>query len=89
VASLDVAGRHVVVVDYCFSPSVTRELVATAASVTVLDHHASALKAADAELADAPHVRSRLFFELRQSGATLAWDYIHATPGKSWPRDAV
>lgn len=69
---LDVRGQRVVVVDYCFPAAVTARMIREAASFLVLDHHASA---AD-ELAgvDAAHK----VFEMRQSGATLAWNYFHA-----------
>ena len=68
-------GRHVVVVDYCFSRQLTESIAAEAASFIVLDHHASALKDLDG-LDDALKV-----FEMGQSGATLAWDYFHpSTP---------
>ena len=37
-------GRHVVVVDYCFSRQLTETIAKEAESFIVLDHHASALK---------------------------------------------
>jgi uncharacterized protein len=74
----DVAGRHVVVVDYCFPRAATEALAAAAASFVVLDHHASAAR--DLEGWDP----SRAVFEMRQSGATLAWNYFH--PGTAVPR---
>jgi len=68
---LDVRGQHVVVVDYCFPAAVTARMMAEAASFLVLDHHASAA----AELAAVPDAYK--VFEMRQSGATLAWNYFH------------
>jgi hypothetical protein len=40
--ALDVTGKHVVVLDFCFSTADTRRMIADAASFLVLDHHASA-----------------------------------------------
>jgi uncharacterized protein len=74
-------GRHVVVVDYCFSRQLTESIAAEAASFIVLDHHASALKDLDG-LDDSLKV-----FEMGQSGATLAWDYFHpSTPAPLFVR---
>ena len=72
-----VAGKHVVTVDYAFSPEVTARMVGQAASFLTLDHHASAEKA----LADLPAAHK--VFEMRMSGATLAWCYFH--PGAPMP----
>jgi hypothetical protein len=70
----DVAGRHVAVVDFCFDAATTARMIRDAASFIVLDHHASA----QVELADVGDAWK--VFEMRQSGATLAWDFFHATP---------
>jgi hypothetical protein len=64
-------GKRVVVLDFAFSEPLTRELRARAAALLVLDHHASA------ELALAALPPENKVFEMRQSGATLAWDYFH------------
>jgi hypothetical protein len=69
----EVTGKHVVVVDFSFSAAVTADLKSKAASFVVLDHHASAEK----ELIDLPEENK--IFEMKQSGATLAWDYFHKT----------
>ena len=64
-------GKRVVVLDFAFSEPLTRELRARAAALLVLDHHASA----EAALASLP--AENKVFEMKQSGATLAWDYFH------------
>jgi len=64
-------GKRVVVLDFAFSEPLTRELRARAAALLVLDHHASA------ELALAALPLENKVFEMRQSGATLAWDFFH------------
>jgi len=74
---LDVRGKHVVVVDYCFKRDVTARMAAEAASFVVLDHHVSA----QAEIADLDPAKK--VFQMAQSGATLAWNYFH--PGTPVP----
>ena len=64
-------GKRVVLLDFAFSEPLTRELRARAASLLVLDHHASA----EAALAGLP--AENKVFEMKQSGATLAWDFFH------------
>lgn len=70
---LDVRGKHVVVVDYCFPRAVTQRMIGEAASFLVLDHHVSAL----AELADVDE--GHKVMEMKQSGATLSWNYFHGS----------
>jgi len=71
----DVAGKHVVVVDFSFSAAVTADLKSRAASFVVLDHHASAEK----ELKDLPEENK--VFSMQQSGCTLSWDYFQQGQG--------
>jgi uncharacterized protein (DUF433 family) len=40
----DVAGRDVVIVDYCYSPDILLDMKRKAKSIIVLDHHLSAMK---------------------------------------------
>jgi hypothetical protein len=64
-------GKRVVVLDFAFSEPLTRALRERCAALLVLDHHASA----EAALAGLP--AENKVFEMRQSGATLAWDFFH------------
>eukprot|EP00928_Gymnodinium_smaydae_P065135 TRINITY_DN48317_c0_g1_i1.p1 TRINITY_DN48317_c0_g1~~TRINITY_DN48317_c0_g1_i1.p1 ORF type:complete len:557 (-),score=112.63 TRINITY_DN48317_c0_g1_i1:154-1824(-) len=73
----DVTGKSVAVVDFSFDAETTKEHLAAAASYVVLDHHASAQSC----LKDVPAANK--VFEMKQSGATLAWDFWHA--GKECP----
>lgn len=83
----DVDSKHVVIVDFSYPKGMLEQMAATAASVTVLDHH----KTAHADLAefatshlDLTWVR-RLgsdnpivaLFDMDRSGARLAWDFFH------------
>lgn len=73
----DVTGKHVAVVDFSFDAQTTKEHLEAAASLVVLDHHASA----ESSLKDLPAANK--VFEMRQSGATLAWNFWH--PDKECP----
>jgi oligoribonuclease NrnB/cAMP/cGMP phosphodiesterase (DHH superfamily) len=64
-------GEHVVVTDFAYKPAQTAALLAEAASLIVLDHHASA----EADLAALPEENK--VFEMGMSGATLSWCYFH------------
>eukprot|EP00294_Goniomonas_avonlea_P016650 CAMPEP_0114555032 /NCGR_PEP_ID=MMETSP0114-20121206/8531_1 /TAXON_ID=31324 /ORGANISM="Goniomonas sp, Strain m" /LENGTH=327 /DNA_ID=CAMNT_0001740127 /DNA_START=12 /DNA_END=995 /DNA_ORIENTATION=+ len=73
----DVTGRHVAILDFSFDAAETANLITKASSLVILDHHASAKEV----LAAVPD--SNKVFEMRQSGATLSWDFFHA--GKQCP----
>jgi len=66
----EVNGRHVYLVDFSYRRPVMAGLLAQAASVTLIDHHKTALD----ELADLPDLRR--FVDQERSGATLAWDFL-------------
>lgn len=71
----DVTGRVVYIVDFSYPRDVLREMVRSAHSVVVLDHH----KTAEAELAGldeelAPDLT--VVFDKARSGARLTWDYF-------------
>lgn len=89
----DVAGKHVLIVDFSYKRSVLVEMSKSAASIRVLDHH----KSAQADLADfdikgnpggnfvdpaavvSPNIQA--LFDMNKSGAMLAWEY-------TWPSGA-
>jgi oligoribonuclease NrnB/cAMP/cGMP phosphodiesterase (DHH superfamily) len=66
----DVTGRDVYLLDFSYRRPVVEEMLRNAASVTLIDHHKSALE----DLADLPGLRT--YTDLDRSGATLAWDYL-------------
>lgn len=73
----DVAGRDVYLVDFSFKREVVAAMLASARSVTLIDHHKSAIE----DLAGLPGLIH--FTDLNRSGATLAWDYLF--PGQQRP----
>lgn len=87
-----IAGHAVFILDFSFPPEFLETMASVAASVTQIDHHASALKAwgdklqaSDNGLRSYQHPSSPLSveFDLEKSGARLAWEHFH--PGKPTP----
>ncbi|MBS1145134.1 MAG: Phosphoesterase [Proteobacteria bacterium] len=80
------AGHAVHVLDFSFPPDVLEAMAKVAASVTQIDHHASAMKAWGGRLQRDEHGLSRfrhptlplaVAFDLDKSGARLAWEHFH------------
>ena len=87
----DVTGRDVIIVDFSYNRDVLLEMVKTARTIFVLDHH----KTAAEDLAGFQSERSydpdallsaaefdatypiRVTFDMERSGAGLAWDFFH------------
>lgn len=76
-----VGGAHVYILDFSFEPQVLREMARSVASITLLDHHASANARLAGLRLDCPH---SLRVDLTRSGAVLAWQHFH--PGRELPR---
>lgn len=75
----DVAGKHVLIVDFSYPEAAMRELAATAASITVLDHHETAERNLTTLLEEGVIAGE---FDMTRSGAMMTWEYI-------WPKDQV
>lgn len=65
----NLAGRKLYFIDFCYQKKIMNELVKTAASVVVLDHH---LGTKEIVLSMPEYV-----FDEKRSGATIAWNYFH------------
>ena len=78
----DVTGREVFLVDFSYKRDVVEKMLLTADSVTLIDHHKTAiddlapLKAKWASDPGATGDNFGWFCDLERSGATLAWDYL-------------
>lgn len=70
----DVAGKDVYILDFSYSRQITEEIKAKAKSLTILDHHKSAME----KLGDLPYCT----FDMKRSGAGMAWD--HLFPNRHW-----
>jgi oligoribonuclease NrnB/cAMP/cGMP phosphodiesterase (DHH superfamily) len=70
------ANEAVLLLDFCYPRAVMETLRQHAASVQVIDHHATG----HSQCGDLPGCH----FDMKHSGATLAWAYFH--PGEPVPR---
>ncbi|MBX3343468.1 MAG: phosphohydrolase [Nitrospira sp.] len=68
----NLAGHHIVMVDFSYNRSTLEAMARDAASLVVLDHHITAEQA----LADLPYA----YFDLNKSGAVLGWEWAHDEP---------
>lgn len=88
-------GRDVYMVDFSYKPEVLKRILKVANSVTIIDHHKSAVEAimGDQELSELIGLTSANFlgaedtpfyfiYDMNKSGATLAWDYLFGEDDK-------
>jgi hypothetical protein len=68
----DLAGEHIVIVDFSYARPILENIAQSAASLVVLDHHITA----EQTLADLPYA----YFDLTKSGAVLGWEWAHDEP---------
>ncbi len=68
----DLAGEHIVIVDFSYARPILENIAQSAASLVVLDHHITAAQT----LADLPYA----YFDLTKSGAVLGWEWAHDEP---------
>ncbi|HEY5582291.1 MAG TPA: phosphoesterase, partial [Rhodoferax sp.] len=66
-------GRAVYILDFSFSPEITRQIEERAAKLVMLDHHKSA---AD-KLTGFACRCGVVHFDMHKSGARLAWEFFH------------
>jgi len=71
------AKRDVYIVDFSYSADFIRQIGLVAASVTVIDHHKSAMK----DLTGQIFPRGvNVHFDMNRSGAGMTWDHFHEEP---------
>lgn len=68
------AGRHVYILDFSFSPDIVWEMSQVATQITLLDHHKSA---AEQWYGITPAANAVIKFDMDRSGAQMSWDYFH------------
>jgi oligoribonuclease NrnB/cAMP/cGMP phosphodiesterase (DHH superfamily) len=71
-----VKGKNVAILDFSFDNATTKKMIEEADNLIIIDHHKSAM----VEL----HDISNTIFDMKHSGARLAWDFFH--PGKEPPK---
>lgn len=68
-------GADVYLVDFSYKRAKVEEILKVARSVTVIDHHKTAIEDLRELLMKYPTSRFNLFFKLQNSGAILTWQY--------------
>src|SRR3989344_9396253 len=63
------AGRKAYLIDFCYPKDIMDTLVATAGSVTVLEHHEGMKNIVES--------MPEYVYDAKRSGATIAWNYFH------------
>lgn len=76
----DLAGRHVIIVDFSYPNGMMHKIADKANTLVVLDHHQTALDNC-AELTE--HENVHVVLDVERSGARITWDYIY--PGEDAP----
>ena len=70
----DVSGMDVILVDFSYKKEVLEDMLETAGSITILDHHISAEK----DLSDLlKSGKINGLFDMNRSGAMLAWQWFN------------
>ncbi len=77
----DVNGLDVFLVDFSYKKDVLENMLKTAASITILDHHISAEEDLS-ELLNSGKIKG--LFDMNKSGAMLAWEWFN--PDKQAPK---
>jgi oligoribonuclease NrnB/cAMP/cGMP phosphodiesterase (DHH superfamily) len=67
------AGKKVVIVDFCYPLEEMKDIARVADHLTVLDHHDTAMRAI--EKLEGENVTK--VFDMARSGAQIAWDYVN------------
>ena len=70
----DASGKHVVILDYSFSPMVLKIMEDQAESILLLDHHSSAQEMLSGYQCQC---HTNLQFDMKRSGAMMAWQHYH------------
>lgn len=96
VAPPDVTGRDVLMVDFSYKRDVLLEMSKTARSITILDHHKTAMEDLAGFPVASPNVVSwesiwvapenkiQVLFDMTRSGAGITWDFFHPNTPRSW-----
>jgi len=88
----DVTDKRVVIVDFSFPRDVTLQMLKTAKKLVVLDHHKSAERELEnillennsfgnISLENIPLKPYEIVFNMKRSGAQIAWDYVYNCSG--------
>ncbi len=67
----NIAGKEVYMIDFCYNADAMEKIRNVASKVVVIDHHISQKEAVK--------ISSEYLYDLKHSGATLAWQYFFGT----------
>lgn len=67
----DVTGRDVIIADFSYKRQVLLEMLESANSIIILDHHKSAIE----DLQDLEHPKLTKVFDMNRSGAMITWQH--------------
>lgn len=78
----EIRNKDVFILDFHFNPDVMEKLQEKSKSLTILDHHKTAKEKLN-HFCSQCHKKTYFNFDLKKSGAMLAWDYFY--PNKEAP----
>jgi hypothetical protein len=81
----DVTGMHVIMVDFSYKRPVIEDMIKKAATLLIIDHHKSAME----DLADIEAHNTTVIFDMKRSGAGMAWDFFHPSKERPWLIDYI
>lgn len=81
-----IKDEYIIIVDFCFSYQIIKEMSLKAKKIIIIDHHVSAKKELDKY--DLPQ-NVTLIYDLYRSGAQLAWDYVYNSSSRPFFIDII
>lgn len=69
----DVTDRRIVLVDFSYKKDVLLKMLDKAESIRIIDHHKSAMQ----DVGHLDHPKLKVWFDMEQSGAMMAWGAFH------------
>ena len=82
----EINGLTILIVDFCFPRDILIEMASKAKKIIILDHHKSAKKSLDAS---ALPTNIETVFDMKRSGAQIAWDYVYPGVERPWFIDII
>lgn len=83
-----VGNKNVIIVDFSFPREILKGMICESKSLTLLDHHKSAQESLTGLNEEYPD-KARIVFDMKRSGAQIAWDYYHPNEPRPWFIDYV
>lgn len=84
--SENLEGLVILIVDFCFPRYILEEMAKKARQIIILDHHKSAEKSLNGSALPG-NISS--VFDMKRSGAQIAWDYVYPNIPRPWFIDII